>query len=63
MAWTFLVSRSTTVDLFYDSIYVQTTFLVTFKVEVHCDANTYQDPKQCGSDIDVYLKPLVDEIF
>ena len=32
-------------------------------MEVHYDAGAYPWPKQPGNDIDVYLKPLVDDLL
>ena len=33
------------------------------EAEVHYDANPHQGPRQPGNDIDVYLKPLVEELL
>ena len=32
-------------------------------MEVHHDARAYPSPKQPGNDIDVYLRPLVEELL
>jgi hypothetical protein len=34
-----------------------------YEAEVHHNAGTYPRPKQPGNDIDVYLKPLVDDLI
>jgi len=34
-----------------------------YEAEVHYDAGAYPWPKQPGNDIDVYLKPLVDDLL
>jgi hypothetical protein len=44
-------------------MYVQPSFLAMHEAEVHHDADAYPRPKQPGNDIDVYLRPLVDELL
>jgi hypothetical protein len=44
-------------------MYVQPSFLAMHETEVHHDAGAYPRPKQPGNDIDVYLRPLVDELL
>jgi hypothetical protein len=46
-----------------DSMYVQPSFLAMHEVEVHHDAGAYPKPKTTCSDIDMYLRPLVDELL
>ena len=46
-----------------DPLYVQPSFLAMHEAEVHDDASAYPRPKQPGNDIDVYLRPLVDELL
>jgi hypothetical protein len=44
-------------------MYVQPSWLDVHEAKVHYDAGAIQDPKQPGNDLDVYLKPLVDELL
>ena len=44
-------------------MYVQSSSLVVYEGEVHYDASAYPRHKQPGNDIDVYLRPLVDELL
>jgi hypothetical protein len=45
------------------SMYVQPSFLAMHEVEVHHDVGAYPRPKTTGSDINMYLGPLVDELL
>ena len=44
-------------------MYLQPSSLVVHEAKVHYDASVIQGPKQPGNDIDVYLRPLVDELL
>ena len=44
-------------------MYLQPSSMVMHEAEVHYDANPHQGPRQPGNDIDVYLKPLVEELL
>ena len=44
-------------------MYLQPSSLVVHEAEVYYDAVLIQGPKQPGNDIDVYLRPLVDELL
>ena len=47
-----------------DSMYLQPSSLVVHEAEIHYDASADpRPPKQPGNDIDVYLRPLVDELL
>ena len=34
-----------------------------YEAEIHYDAGAYPGPKQPGNDIDVYLKPLIEDLL
>ena len=44
-------------------MYLQPSSMVMHEAEVHYDADPHQGSRQPGNDIDVYLKPLVEELL
>src|SRR5438132_8308469 len=44
-------------------MYLQPSFLVVYEAEIHFDAIADRRAKQPGNNIDVYLKPLIEELL